>query len=119
MELEFYSGKKSTSVLSPVYKTVTEPLEKQKRVVRNHFWQTVSVSVGGIIVILVIVSITGVVLPEKTLIIEKPYTQNDNTKPVCVTFTRNAEKHWVDEGDPDRTGAQYDGVIYNNRVLLG
>ena len=31
-----------------------------------------------------------------------------------MTFLRNAEKHWVDEVDPDRTGAQYDGVIFNN-----
>lgn len=48
------------------------------------------------------------------MIIDKPYTENDSSKAVCVTFARNAEKHWVDEGDPDRTGAQFDGVIFNN-----
>ena len=69
---------------------------------------------GGILLILVIVSITGISLPEKTLLIEEPYEENDPSRSVCVTFLRNAEKHWVDEVDPDRTGAQYDGVIFNN-----
>ena len=64
--------------------------------------------------ILLIVSITGITLPEKTLIIEKAYTEKDSSIPVCVTFMRNAEKHWVDDDDPNRTGAQYDGVIFNN-----
>ena len=46
--------------------------------------------------------------------ITEPYSENDASKSVCVIFGRNADKHWVDEGDPDRTGAQYDGVIFNN-----
>ena len=50
----------------------------------------------------------------KTLRITEPYSENDASKSVCVIFGRNADKHWVDEGDPDRTGAQYDGVIFNN-----
>ena len=73
-----------------------------------------SVSLGGIIAVLVIVSITGISLPEKTLIIDEPYIANDSSKAVCVTFARNAEKHWVDEAYPDRTGAQYDGMFFNN-----
>ncbi len=114
MELEFYSGERTASTLSPTYKTGEEATESQKRVVRNHFWQTLSISLGGVLIVLAIVSITGITLPEKTLTIEKPYLQNDASKSVCITFERNAEKHWVDEDDPDRTGAQYDGVIYNN-----
>ena len=51
---------------------------------------------------------------KKNITIETPYTANDTSKPVCVTFVQNAEKHWVDGDDPDRTGAQYDGIIYNN-----
>ena len=111
MGLEFYSEaptQNDTTVLDEQKK------ETQKRVVRTYFWQTLSVSLGGILALLIIVSITGISLPEKTLRLEKPYLQNDNSIPVCITFERNAEKHWVDEDDPDRTGAQYDGVIYNN-----
>ena len=114
MELEFYSGDRAATILSPVYKTEATSLETKKRVVRNHFWQTLSVSLGGILIILLIVSITGISLPEKTLTINEPYTANDPTKSVCITFARNADKHWVDGEDPDRTGAQYDGIIYNN-----
>ena len=114
MELEFYSGDRSETIISPVYKAIISAPENRKRVKRNHFWQTLSVSLGGIILVLLIVSIKGITLPEKTLTLEKPYTENDSTKSVCVTFSRNAEKHWVDEADPDRTGAQYDGVIFNN-----
>lgn len=114
MELKFYSGEKDHSILSPGYTTgLTEP-QKQKRVIRNHFWQTISVSLAGILIVLLIISITGISLPEKTITISKPYDTNDYTKSVCVTFVRNAEKQWVDGEDPDRTGAQYDGVIYNN-----
>lgn len=114
MELKFYSGEKDPSILSPGYTTgLTEP-QKQKRVIRNHFWQTISVSLAGILIVLLIISITGISLPEKTITISKPYDTNDYTKSVCVTFARNAEKQWVDGEDPDRTGAQYDGVIYNN-----
>ena len=114
MELEFYSGDRAATVLAPSYKSEVPAIENRKRVVRNHFWQTLSISVGGILVVLVIVSITGIALPEKTLIIEKPFLENDKSRAVCVTFVRNADKHWVDEKDPDRTGAQYDGLIFNN-----
>ena len=114
MELEFYSGNRAGSILNPVYKTDNTSTETRKIVKRNHFWQKFSVSLGGILLVLVIISITGISLPEKTLIIDKPYTSNDSTKAVCVTFARNADKHWVDEADPLRTGAQYDGMIYNN-----
>ena len=114
MELEFYSGERAQTIISPVYKTEHTSVESKKRVARSHLWQALSISLGGILVILLIVSIKGISLPEKTLTIETPYTENDSSKSVCVTFGRNAEKHWVDEGDPDRTGAQFDGVIYNN-----
>ena len=114
MELEFYSGERAQTIISPVYKTITATTKTQKRVVRNHFWQTLSVSFGGILLVLVIVSITGIALPERTLTIEEPYSENDAAKSVCVTFIQNAEKHWVDGEAPDRTGAQYDGIIFNN-----
>lgn len=80
----------------------------------NHLWQTLSVSLGGIILILIIISITGLALPQKTLTIDTPYSVNTPSKSVCVTFVRNADKHWIDGADLDRTGAQYDGVIFNN-----
>ncbi|MCR5187865.1 MAG: hypothetical protein K6C97_02930 [Treponema sp.] len=114
MEFEFYAKEKTGSVLNPVYKNENTAPESKKRIVRNHFWQTLSISLGGIIIILLIVSLTGISLPEKTLTIENPYFENNNSEAVCVTFIRNAEKHWVDEADPDRTGAQYDGLIFNN-----
>lgn len=114
LELEFCSGERVHTIISPVYKTDATSTEIRKRVVRSHFWQTLSVSLGGILTVLVIASITGISLPEKTLVIEEPYTENDPAKAVCVTFARNTEKQWVDGEDPDRTGAQYDGIIYNN-----
>ena len=114
MELEFYSGQHAQAVISPLYKNEVTSVQSRKRVARNHFWQALSISLGGLLLVLLIVSIKGISLPEKTLTIEKPYTANDTSKSVCVTFGRNAEKHWVDEEDPDRTGAQYDGVIFNN-----
>lgn len=114
MELEFYSEEKTNTILSPIYKKENAAPESKKRIVRNHFWQALSISLGGIIAVLLIISLTGISLPDKTLTIEKPYTENDASKSVCVTFIRNAEKHWVDEADPDRTGAQFDGIIYNN-----
>jgi len=114
LELEFYSAERKSSVLSPVYKIITDDTKNQKRLIRNHFWQTLSVSLGGLLLVLVIVSIKGLSLSEKSLTIEEPYSNNDISKSVCITFVRNAEKHWIDEADPDRTGAQYDGVIYNN-----
>lgn len=100
--------------MNPSYKKEFSSTESRKRVKRNHFWQTLTVSLGGILIVLLIVSITGISLPEKTLIIDMPYTANDSTKSVCVTFARNADKHWIDEDAPDRTGAQFDGMIYNN-----
>ena len=114
MELEFYSEKRTSSILSPIYKTELTSPESRKRVVRNHFWQTLSLCLGGVIFVLLIVSIKGVPLPEKTLTIDEPYSENDSSDSVCITFVRNADKHWVDEEDPDRTGAQYDGIIFNN-----
>ena len=114
MEIEFYSGERGNSIISPVYKTEAISTESRKRVARNHFWQSLSISLGGILLVLVIVSIKGISLPDKTLKITEPYSENDASKSVCVIFGRNADKHWVDEGDPDRTGAQYDGVIFNN-----
>ena len=116
MEVEFYSGERANSILSPDYKVEgeTAPIHIKKRVVRNHFWQTFSLTLAGILLILITVSITGLSLPEKTLVIDRPYLENDSSKPVCLTFVRNAEKHWIDGDDPDRTGAQYDGVIFNN-----
>lgn len=116
MELEFYSGERANSMLTPIYKAEGEfpQILMRKRVVRNHFWQTISVTLAGILLILIIISITGLSLPEKTLVIDKPYLENDSSKQVCITFVRNAEKHWIDGNDLDRTGAQYDGVIFNN-----
>ena len=114
MELEFYSGERGGTILSPVYKKEFFTTESQKRVRRNHLWQTLSVSLGGIILILIIISITGLALPQKTLTIDTPYSVNTSSKSVCVTFVRNADKHWIDGADLDRTGAQYDGMIFNN-----
>lgn len=112
MEIEFYSKERVCKISNPVY-DIAET-EIKKIVLKTHFWQTLSVSLGGIIFVLVVISITGVSLPEKNLTIEKPYIENDPSKSVCVTFIRNLEKQWVDEKDPYRTGAQYDGVIFNN-----
>ena len=114
MELEFYSGVHEHLVVSPAYKTEAVSVQNRKRVARTHFWQAFSISLGGVLLVLLIISIKGISLPERTLIIENPYTENDISKSVCVTFVRNAEKQWVDEGDPDRTGAQFDGMIFNN-----
>ncbi|MBQ1661944.1 MAG: hypothetical protein II054_05540, partial [Treponema sp.] len=47
-------------------------------------------------------------------VIDEPYSENDASKSVCVTFVRNADKQWVDEGDLERMGAQFDGMIFNN-----
>ena len=114
MELEFYSGKKESAIVSPSYKIEGTSIKTQKRVKRNHLWQTLSLCLGGVLLILLIVSINGIAIPEKTLVIDKAYTENDSSKSVCITFVRNAEKQWVDGNDLDRTGAQYDGVIFNN-----
>lgn len=70
LELEFYSAERKSSVLSPVYKIITDDTKNQKRLIRNHFWQTLSVSLGGLLLVLVIVSIKGLSLSEKSLTIE-------------------------------------------------
>ncbi len=114
MELEFYSGERAATLLSPIYKAELVSPETRKRVKRNHLWQTLSVSLGGLLLILLIISIKGISLPEKTLVIDEPYSENDASKSVCVTFARNADKQWVDEGDLERMGAQFDGMIFNN-----
>ena len=114
MELEFYSGDRAQTIISPVYKGEVTSIESRKRVARNHFWQGLSISLGGILLVLIIISIKGISLPEKNIKITMPYTENDSSKSVCITFIQNAEKHWVDGEDPDRTGAQYDGIIFNN-----
>ena len=114
MEIEFYSGERAHSISSPIYKNEVVSVQTKKRVARSHFWQALSISLGGILLVLLIVSVKGITLPEKNIIVSEPATENDSSKSVFVTFVRNAEKHWVDEGDKDRTGAQYDGVIYNN-----
>ena len=114
MELEFYSGKSAGTRLSPNYKQSTVMPEMKRRIARSHVWQVICVVTGGLLAMLIIVSITGVILPEKNIIIDQPYTENDNSKPVCVTFMRDAEKYWNDDGDMTRLGAQYNGMIYNN-----
>ena len=114
MEIEFYSDKEDGPRLSPNYKqTITLP-EMKKRITRSHIWQVISAVSGGLLAVLIIVSITGISIPERKLVIEKPYLKNDSAKSVCVTFLRDAEKFWNDNGDLSRLGAQYNGVIYNN-----
>ena len=114
MEIEFYSKESTPLLLTPAYKPEVAAKESHKRLARNHFWQAFTLCLGGILLVLVIVSIKGIPIPEKTLLIDEPYSENNMSKSVCVTFIQNSEKHWVDGGDPDRTGAQYDGVIFNN-----
>lgn len=114
MELEFYSDKKEGERLSPNYKQASIIPEIKKRIVRTHFWQVICVVSGGILAMLIIVSITGIILPEKEIVIDQPYLENDYSKAVSVTFLRDAEKVWNDNGDLSRVGAQYNGVIYNN-----
>ena len=43
-------------------------------------------------------------IPERDIVIEEPYQENDRSKSVCVTFLRDAEKVWVDP-DPQNTKA--------------
>ena len=114
MELEFYSEKKEGARLSPNYKQTQIVPEMKRRIVRSHIWQVVCVVSGGLLAMLIIVSITGIILPEKTIVIDKPYFENDYSKAVSITFQRDAEKVWNDNGDYSRVGAQYNGVIYNN-----
>ncbi len=114
IEIEFFALDRGSLALSPACKPEAAVTESRKRLERSHLWQTLSITLGGILLVLLIISITGVTLPEKSLVIDQPYSENDFSKSVCVTFIRNADKHWIDEEDPDRTGAQYDGMIYNN-----
>ena len=114
MELEFYSDKRNGARLSPDYKQGFTIPEMKKRIARNHLWQVISAVSGGLLLILIIVSITGISIPERDIVIEEPYQENDRSKSVCVTFLRDAEKVWVDNDDYSRVGAQYNGIIYNN-----
>ncbi|MBP5792748.1 MAG: hypothetical protein J6W46_03795, partial [Spirochaetaceae bacterium] len=65
-------------------------------------------------VVLVIISITGISMPKRTIVVDTPYLENDASQAVCITFLRDAEKFWNDNDDYTRLGAQYNGVIYNN-----
>ena len=114
MELEFYSDKKYGPRLSPNYKQTFTVPEMKKRIVRSHVWQVIAAVSGGLLLVLIIISITGISIPERKLVIEKPYLHNDKAESVCVTFLRDTEKVWYDNDDYSRTGAQYNGVIYNN-----
>ena len=114
MELEFYSDKRDGTRLTPSYKQVLTTPEMKKIIVRSHIWQVICVISGGLLLILAIVSITGINLPEKTIVIDTPYLQNDSSTDVCVTFLRDAEKVWNDNDDETVIGAQYNGMIYNN-----
>ncbi len=114
MELEFYSDKKEGIRLTPNYKQSLTIPDMQKRIVRNHIWQVICVISGGLLGLLIIISITGINLPARTITIDTPYLENDTTKSVCITFQRDAEKFWNDDGDETRLGAQYNGMIYNN-----
>ncbi len=114
MELEFYSDKKTGTRLSPNYKQEVTVPDMKRRIARSHFWQVVCAVSGGLLLVMIIVSFTGITMPERKLVIEKPYLENDETKPVCITFLRDAEKFWNDNDDLTRLGAQYNGVIYNN-----
>ena len=114
MELEFYSDKKDGPRLSPNYKQSNTIPEMKRRIVRSHVWQVISAVSGGLLGVLIIVSITGITIPERKIVIDKPYLENDKSKSVCVTFLRDAEKVWNDNGDLSRVGAQYNGMIYNN-----
>ena len=114
MELEFYADKKGGPRLSPSYKqTLTIP-EMKKRIARSHLWQIVCALSGGLLLVLLILSITGINIPKRTEVIHTPYVQNVKSKPVCVTFLRDPEKVWFVDADPTIFGAQFNGVLYNN-----
>ncbi len=114
MERRFYSGEKENEIFDPTYNVSKTISENHKRVAASHFWQTLSATLAGLLVMLLAVSITGLTLPEKTLTIASPHSENDVSKPVCITFVQNADKHWIDGSRNGWTGAQYDGVIFNN-----
>ena len=79
MEIEFYSGDRESALLNPVYQKVAGRDENQKRVVRNHFWQTMSVSLGGIILFLVIISTTIMLFEGKLIRIEEENKKLEKT----------------------------------------
>ncbi len=114
MELEFYSDKKMGQRLSPSYKQNFTVPEMKKRIARSHLWQVICAVSGGLLLVMIIISITGISIPERKITIDTPYFENDPSKSVCVTFQRDAEKFWNDNDDYTRLGAQYNGVIYNN-----
>ncbi|MBO7123080.1 MAG: hypothetical protein J6V90_07365 [Treponema sp.] len=114
MELEFYADKKDGPRLSPSYKQTETIPEMKKRIARSHLWQIVCALSGGLLLVLVILSITGINIPKRTEVIHTPYVQNVKSKPVCVTFLRDPEKVWFVDGDPTVFGAQFNGVLYNN-----
>ena len=114
MELEFYADKKDGPRLSPNYKQGITIPEMKKRIARSHLWQVVCAVSGGLLLVVVIVSITGINIPKRTEIIHTPYVQNLKSKPVCVTFLRDPEKVWFVDEDPTVFGAQFNGVLYNN-----
>ena len=114
MELEFYSDKKDGTRLSPNYKQVLTIPEMKKRIARSQLWQVICAVSGGLLVVLVIISITGISMPKRTIVVDTPYLENDASQAVCITFLRDAEKFWNDNDDYTRLGAQYNGVIYNN-----
>mgnify|MGYP002853917413 FL=1 len=115
MEIEFYS-KNSASHLKPDFKSKEELAipNLKKRIAKSHLWQTICVVSAGILSIAIILSITGITVPKKTIYITEPIYKNDRSMPVCVTFVRNPEKQWRDGNNYSRIGAQYDGMIYNN-----
>ncbi|BDC92037.1 adenylate/guanylate cyclase domain-containing protein [Treponema bryantii] len=116
MELEFYSDKKDGPRLSPNYKQGVTVPEMKRHITRSHVWQVIASVSGGLLLVMIIVSITGISIPERKLVINKPYLANDKSKSVCVTFLRDSEKFWNDDEDLTRLGAQYNGVIYNNMM---
>ncbi len=116
MELEFYSDKKDGPRLSPNYKQGVTVPEMKRHITRSHVWQVIAAVSGGLLLVMIIVSITGISISERKLVINKPYLANDKSKSVCVTFLRDSEKFWNDDGDLTRLGAQYNGVIYNNMM---
>ena len=116
MELEFYSDKKDGPRLSPNYKQGVTVPEMKRHITRSHVWQVIAAVSGGFLLVMIIVSITGISISERKLVINKPYLANDKSKSVCVTFLRDSEKFWNDDGDLTRLGAQYNGVIYNNMM---
>ena len=114
MELEFYKDKEAGFRLGPSYKQALTVPEMKKRLAKSHFWQVICAVSGGLLAVFVILSFTGISIPERTEVIHTPYVQNLKSKPVCVTFLRDSEKVWFVDEDPMIFGAQFNGVLYNN-----